>query len=90
MATCLAVPESGTGRLDDHRQYLMDELRALGAFSDRPDDNNRSTWLGMVRKRPGVTARLAGECKHAMRSRRIGNPGGWMMDQWKRWGRPND
>lgn len=89
MATCPSVSDSGTGRLDSFRQEVLDRVRKLGAFTDAPDDNNRSTWLGMVRKRVHVVARLVGDCEHARRLRRISNPGGWMMDQWKRWGRPD-
>lgn len=90
IVTCASVPESGTGVLNSDRQELMDRLLEVGAFSSDRADSNRPCWLGMVRKRPSIVSELLGELEYAQRQRAINKPGAWMMDKWKRWGRPND
>jgi hypothetical protein len=44
----------------------------------------------MVRKRPRIVAELKGEFTYASLTRSIRNPGAWMMDKWKRWGRRDE
>ena len=99
IATCVPesgtpVPESGTGgefpqvvRLTREEQELFDQLGAAGAFG--PNLESRGCWFGMVQKRFTVTRELLGELRYARLTRKVGNPGGFMMEKWQRWGKPN-
>ena len=87
------VPESGTARgpLSPEQQELFDQLGREGCFGSA--NESRNCWLGMVRVRPEVVRELLGELRYAAQARgpehRPRNPGAWLMDKWKRWGRPN-
>lgn len=100
------VPESGTGRgsdsqawsgrFDEERQGLFDELERLGAFAATDPTGkvdkaaSRGCWFGMVRDRPEVVRELIGELKYRLQQgRTVSNAGAFMMFTWKKWGRPN-
>lgn len=74
-------------RLNAECQALVDELRACGAITQ--ERFSTAVWLAFVRARPGVVAELLGELRYAQARYQVGNPGAWMMDKWRRWGRPD-
>ena len=89
-----SVPESGTpgkfprvSGLTPDQQELFELLGKAGAFGARLE--SRGCWFSMVQNHYHVTQRLFGELRYAKLNRTVRNPGAYMMDLWKRLGRPD-
>lgn len=87
------VDRPTNGKFSPEQQEMFDWLEKKKVFTTRPGDSFRPFWIGMVRDRPTVVAVLIGALVQATRDpyRRnpIMNPGGWMIDLWKRDGKPD-
>lgn len=90
-ACTTSVPESGNAaKLDRERQELLDEIGKRGGFGK--DNHAKGFWLNFVRKRPQTTRELLGELRYRIQthpSDPVKDTGKWMVDKWKRWGKPN-
>ena len=83
-----SVPESGTAirGLSSQEQELFDRLGEAGAYGEEYE--SRGCWFTMVQRRFAVCERLYAELRYATLTRKVRNPGAYMMDLWKRWGKP--
>jgi hypothetical protein len=84
-----SVPDSGTvaSGLNSEQQELFDLMGKAGAFGEHQE--SRGCWFSMVQRRFSVCQRLWAELRYAMPTRKVRNPGAFMMDLWKRWGKPD-
>lgn len=89
-ACTTSFPESGNAtKLDPERQELLNEVGKSGAFGLQ--DHAKGFWLNFVRRRPLITRELLAELRYRRQthpSDPVRYPGKWMVDKWKRWGRP--
>lgn len=77
--------ESETG-IDPASLPLFEQVRAFHAA--HWDPKFEGFWRNFARHNPDVLGRLLGDARHRARKGGVDNRARWMMDEWKRWGRP--
>ena len=65
---------------------LFEQVRAFHA--DHWDPKFEGFWRNFARHNADVLGRLLGDARHRARKGGVDNRARWMMDEWKRWGRP--
>jgi len=65
---------------------VFEQVRTF--HGDHWDPKFEGFWRNFARHNPDVLGRLLGDARHRARKGGVDNRARWMMDEWKRWGRP--
>ena len=65
---------------------VFEQVRTFHA--DHWDPKFEGFWRNFARHNPDVLGRLLGDARQRARKGGVDNRARWMMDEWKRWGRP--